>query len=368
MKGNTSTVVTKNVTIDTENPEESKKYAYQNNYQGKNPMNRTQWRRYQRSKKGIVARTNDRAIDPKEKLVETIRRPVKRLSLPPVEGNATVDDEMDSEPDFDVICNVVSILPAKYDVISKVEESKADYNPTDMEKYKSMCCYVTDYDYGNQPKAIFEKPNGSMKIHLKPLFIQAKVDDVRVNKVFVDGSATVNLMPQSLLKRIGKCDADLKHHNIVLSNYEGKTGFSLGALQVSLTVGFVTRPTLFIVVPSKANFNLLLGRECIHGIGVIPSSMHQKVIIWRDDGLVEDVEADQSWFLAEVDNITKKTFEKSLAKIAPCSFAEDGDSGQIDAVSVRLDPTHGFMLEKEILYGKRSDFPPGKNGLGNDHV
>jgi len=39
-----------------------------------------------------------------------------------------------------------------------------------------------------------------MKSHLKPLFIQAKVDDIKVNKVFVDGASAVNLMPQSLSK------------------------------------------------------------------------------------------------------------------------------------------------------------------------
>jgi len=129
---------------------------------------------------------------------------------------------MDSEPDFDVICNVVSILPAEYDVISEVEESEEDYNLEDLEKYKSMCCYVTYYGYSNQQKATFDKPNGSMKSHLNPLFIPTKVDNVRVNKILVDGGATMNLMPQSLLKRIGKCDADLKPHNIVLSNYVGE--------------------------------------------------------------------------------------------------------------------------------------------------
>ena len=185
-----------------------------------------------------------------------------------------------------------------------------------------------------------------MKSHLKPLFIQAKVDDVRVNKVLVDGGAVVKFMPRSLLKRIGKYDADLKPHNIVLSNYEGKTRFSLGALQVNLIEGSVTRPTLFMVVPSKANFNLLLGREWIHGIDVVPSSMNQKIIIWIDDVSVEDVEAYQIYFLDEVDNITRKTFQKSLAKIVPYSFAEDGGSDQINAAVVRLDPTHGLVLEQ----------------------
>ena len=83
---------------------------------------------------------------------------------------------------------------------------------------------------------------------------------------------------------------------------------------------------------------------------------------------VENVEADQSYFLAEVDNITRKSFEKNLAKIGPCSFAEVGGNDQIDASFVRLDPTHGFMLEKEGPYGERSNSPSGKNGLDDDHV
>ena len=82
------------------------------------------------------------------------------------------------------------------------------------------------------------------------------------------------MTPQSLLKKIGKFDTDLKPHNIVLSNYEGKVGHSLGAIQVKLTVGTITRRNLFMAVPSKANFNLLLGREWIHGVGVVPSYMH----------------------------------------------------------------------------------------------
>jgi hypothetical protein len=41
-----------------------------------------------------------------------------------------------------------------------------------------------------------------MKGHLKPLFIQAKVEDIGVNKVLVDGGAAVILMHQSYLIRL----------------------------------------------------------------------------------------------------------------------------------------------------------------------
>ena len=56
-------------------------------------------------------------------------------------------------------------------------------------------------------------------------------------------------------------NSDLKPHNVILTNYEGTTGNSLGAVEVDLIVGSVSRTTMFMVVPSKANFNVLLGRR-----------------------------------------------------------------------------------------------------------
>ncbi|XP_024632807.1 uncharacterized protein [Medicago truncatula] len=158
--------------------------------------------------------------------------------------------------------------------------------------------------------AVFERPDASMRLHLKPLFIQAKINGVGVNKVLVDGGATVNLLPQSFLGKIGLLDSNLRPHNVISTNYEGTTGNSFGAVEVDLIVGSVSRTTMFMVVPCKANFNVLLGREWIHGVGAVPSTLHQRIAIWKEDGLLENIEADQSYFLAEANNITKKNFEK----------------------------------------------------------
>ncbi|MCI17144.1 hypothetical protein A2U01_0038291, partial [Trifolium medium] len=70
--------------------------------------------------------------------------------------------------------------------------------------------------------------------------------------------------------------------------------------------------------PSMANYNLLPGREWIHGVGDVPLTLHQRLTIWREDGLVDNIDADQSFFLTEVDKITKQTFDKNLANIPPC--------------------------------------------------
>jgi len=226
---------------------------------------------------------------------------------------------MDSEPDFDVICNVVSILPVEYDVVSEVEDSEEEFDSKDMEEL--MFYFVTNNGFGDEHK----------------------VDEIGINKVLFGGGIAVNLMPQSLLKRIGKTDKDLKPHNAIMSNYEGKAGHSLGSLQVSLTVGTVVKPTLFMVVPLKTNFNLLLGREWIYGIGVVPSSMHQRISIWRNDSIVENIEADQSYFLAEVNQITRKTFDKSLANITRCSSAKSIVTDQAYESSIRL---HELMVSR----------------------
>jgi hypothetical protein len=155
-----------------------------------------------------------------------------------------------------------------------------------------------------------------------------------------------------MMEKIGKYKSDLISHNIVLSNYEGKSGHSWGALQVNVAIGSSVRPTLFSVVESKANYNLLLDREWIHGVGAVPSTLHQKLLFWRDDGVVEYIEADQSYFLSEQNTITKQTFDKNLAMIAPCG---DKDSAFDRAVSenvyhsVTLHPTHGFCWEREEI-------------------
>lgn len=53
---------------------------------------------------------------------------------------------------------------------------------------------------------------------------------------------------------------------------------------------------MFMIIASKATYNLLLGREWIHGVGAVPSSLHQRIAIWKNDGIVENIEADQGYY------------------------------------------------------------------------
>lgn len=144
---------------------------------------------------------------------------------------------------------------------------------------KPMCYYMMNDGSINEDCAIFERPNMDMQQHLKPLYISSKVNDVGINKVLIDCGACVNVMLEPLLEKIGKFTTCLACNNMVLSNYEGKNSKALGVIQVDVVVGTTTRPTLFMVVPTKANYTLLLGREWLHGVGCVTSSMHHSITI-----------------------------------------------------------------------------------------
>lgn len=144
------------------------------------------------------------------------------------------DNFSDSEGDFDVLCNVESVLLVKYDVVTEVADVEEIFYVEEMDDHKPVCYYILSNDYVEENHFIFEKPDLGMKSHFKPLFIKAKFNNYVVNKVLVDSGAIVNMMLCSLLRRIRKFDTDLRPHNIVLSNYEGKIDHSLGGNQGGL--------------------------------------------------------------------------------------------------------------------------------------
>ena len=147
----------------------------------------------------------------------------------------TDDFDSDGVSSLNMNCNVVSVIPHEYYQETEVEDCE-EADEEEMAKHKPVCYYILNNGAVEEQNAFFERPDGAMRNHLKPLYIRAKIEDTGINKVLMDGGAAVNLMPHYMLKRIGMFDTDIKPHNMVLSNYEGKIGHTLGVIQVNLTV------------------------------------------------------------------------------------------------------------------------------------
>jgi hypothetical protein len=97
---------------------------------------------------------------------------------------------------------------------------------------------------------IFEKPREKNCKHLKALYLKGYINGHPINKMLVDTSAAVNIMPYSVLHRLGRSAEDLIKTNVTLSNFNGQASEAQGILNVDLIVGSKIVPTSFFIVRS----------------------------------------------------------------------------------------------------------------------
>jgi hypothetical protein len=139
----------------------------------------------------------------------------------------------------------------------------------------------------------FEKPREKNYKHLKALYLKGYINGHPLNKMLVDTGAAVNIMPYSVLRRLGRSAEDLIKTNVTLSDFNGQASEAQGILNMDLTVGSKTIPTFFFIISSKSTYTVLLGRDWIHANCCIPSTMHQCLIHWDGDE-VDVAHADDS--------------------------------------------------------------------------
>jgi hypothetical protein len=168
---------------------------------------------------------------------------------------------------------------------------------------------VAQFDFGPK-EAAFTKPNESVN-HLKSLFVRGHIDGIPIAKMLVDGGATVNLMPYSLYRKLGKQDDEFVKTNITLSGVGPDSSIKArGVTSVELTIGTKTLADAFFVADVEGNYSLILGRDWIHANQCIPSTLHQMLIQWVGDD-VEQVHADVSTCIAVADAPVLWTYENA---------------------------------------------------------
>jgi hypothetical protein len=68
--------------------------------------------------------------------------------------------------------------------------------------------------------------------HLKALYLKGYINDHPVNKMLVDTGAAINIMPYSVLRRLGRSTEDLIKTNVTLSDFNGQASEAQGVLNV----------------------------------------------------------------------------------------------------------------------------------------
>ncbi|RYR13610.1 hypothetical protein Ahy_B04g070514 [Arachis hypogaea] len=95
--------------------------------------------------------------------------------------------------------------------------------------------------------------------HLCPLHITTTLSGIKVNKGLIDGGVAISLLPERMLINVGKHPDDLIPTNIAVTNFSGTLTPTRGLVTLTVKVGSSERNTVFVVVPSRASYNTLLG-------------------------------------------------------------------------------------------------------------
>ena len=206
------------------------------------------------------------------------------------------------------------LLPSEF----RAPTDQEVYLDFDESKYEEIVAKLTVVQ-----QAIFDKPVKHR--YLKALYMKGLVDGKPMNKMLVDGGASINLMPYTTFHKLGKGPGDLMETDMMLKDFGGNTSKTQGVINIKLTIGSKTLLTTFFVIDGKGSYSLLLGRDWIHVNCCVPSTMHQCLISWHGDD-VELVRANESmsiaiadpvfWELADFECFTSKLWEGGFIKIS----------------------------------------------------
>lgn len=136
------------------------------------------------------------------------------------------------------------------------------------------------------------------------LMIIFHVNGVGIRRTLVDIGSKLNVCRLDFLPKIKVDPKSLAASSLYIRGFDNYGKTVVGTVILSLKFGPITIPTLVHVMPSPLSYNLLLGRPCLHALGVISSTLHGVVKFVADNQVVTvraDPKAMQLCQIATVD-------------------------------------------------------------------
>ncbi|CAL8152481.1 unnamed protein product [Prunus armeniaca] len=156
---------------------------------------------------------------------------------------------------------------------------------------------------------------------------------IPIPKVMINGGATINLLPHRLLSKMGRTEKDLIPARLTVTNFAEGITKTYGILDVDVIVGTKELKIAFFVVDTTSTiYNALLGRDWIHQSLCVPSTLHQQLALWNEEGYMEIEEADPRLFLPSAMCFEARYYHDELG---PFTFLEVNQNGRPHGVTAQ---------------------------------
>ena len=108
-----------------------------------------------------------------------------------------------------------------------------------------------------------------------------------MKRVMVDGGSVAEVMYPDLYKGLNLKPEDLMSYSSPLMSFNGKLVILKGMIRLPIQTGLEIVEVNFIVVDTYSPYTAIVGRPWLHTLGVVASSLHQKVKFPSGDQVLE---------------------------------------------------------------------------------
>ena len=122
--------------------------------------------------------------------------------------------------------------------------------------------------------------------------INLQIGGYDVKRVMVDQGSTVEIMYPNLYKGLSLRSEDLTPYSSPLVSFEGKVIIPKGQIRLSVQASSETVEVDFIMVDAYSPYKEIVARPCLHTLGAVSSTLHQK-IKYPSEGQIEEILGDQ---------------------------------------------------------------------------
>ena len=122
--------------------------------------------------------------------------------------------------------------------------------------------------------------------HTRPLQITIECMGAKVPMVLIDNGSVLNVCPFRTILAIGLDMEIIIPSPLTIRAYDNTSRKVMGTFKAPCKIGLLEIVVEFHVMDITPNYNLLLGSSWLHTIRAIPSSLHQKMKIHGNEGLL----------------------------------------------------------------------------------
>ncbi|XP_050278198.1 uncharacterized protein LOC126719714 [Quercus robur] len=126
---------------------------------------------------------------------------------------------------------------------------------------------------------------GTSQPHDDALVMTSRIGGFLVKRVMIDQGSGAEIMYPDLYKGLGLKLEDFSKYDTPLVGIDGKVLMPKGQIKLLVVTKRKEVEVNFIVVNAFSPYTVILGWPWIHAMGVVPSTLHQKIKFPTQDGV-----------------------------------------------------------------------------------